>query len=232
MTLFPTTRWGEILAARIDPARRRELLGELSMDYRKPLLVLARACGLRAEDAEDAVQEFLTSLLERDATLRFDPDKGRLRSYLRSSMRNFLADRNAKQTAAKRGGRGQATVALDDISDVVADSQHATPEELYDRAFAIQVVAHTLAQLEAEFTSGRWSGPFAAVRAAFAMDQAAPPIAELAQTHGMTLPQMTSFLHRARERFRKLLHHRVRELVADVADTDTELRALMVVLGA
>ncbi|MEZ4359532.1 MAG: hypothetical protein R3B48_05075 [Kofleriaceae bacterium] len=227
MTLFPTTRWAEILEQRSDPARRRQLLGSLAQDYRGPLLVYARCLGLDDPGAEDAVQGFLTSWLERDLASRLDPAKGRLRSYLRTALRRYLADRHEHATAQKRGGAAALTPAsLDDV-EPFAVSPAESPERAYDRAFARSVLARAFADLEAEFTSGRRAGPFAAVREAFAPELAGASHAELAARHAMTEPQLASFLHRARGRFRELVRQQVRDLVAEPSQTDAELRSLL-----
>lgn len=231
MTLFPTTRWGEILEHRGDPERRRHLLGQLALDYRKPLIVYARLCGLEDAAAEDAVQGFLTMWLERDVAQRLDPSKGRLRSYLRTALRRYLSDLHAHATAEKRGGTAAATpLSLADIEPVAADPL-PTPEQAYDRAFARQVMARAFAELEAEFKAGRRSGPFGAVREYFAPEHAGGSHAELAARHGMTESQMASFLHRARGRYRELVRNQVRDLVADPGQTESELRSLLAALG-
>lgn len=224
MTLFPTTRWGEILEYRGDPERRRQLLGRLALDYRQPLIVYARLLGLDDAAAEDAVQGFLTTWLERDITQRLDPAKGRLRSYLRTALRHYLSDLRIYATAEKRGGT-TAPLTLADVESVTADPT-PTPEQAYDHAFAQQVMARAFAVLETEFRDGRRSGPFEAVREYFGPSTTASH-AELGARYGMTESQMASFLHRARGRYRELVRSQVRDLVADPAQTESELRSLL-----
>jgi hypothetical protein len=48
----------------------------------------------------------------------------------------------------------------------------------------------------------------------------------------MSVPQLKSFVHRARLRFRDLLKQRVIETLPDAADADDELRALLEALAA
>src|SRR6185369_600271 len=89
--LFPDTRWTLVLAARLDPAKRRPALEELVRPRWKALYVVARKHGLPSAEAEDAVQGFVARLLEGDLLLRLDPGKGRLRSYLRTAFRHYLS---------------------------------------------------------------------------------------------------------------------------------------------
>ena len=51
----------------------------------------------------------------------------------------------------------------------------------------------------------------------------APAYAELSARHGMTIPQLKSFVHRARARFRELLRQRVSERLSSASDVDDEL---------
>jgi RNA polymerase sigma-70 factor (ECF subfamily) len=229
VTLFPTTRWGEIIEQRCDPARRRHLLALLAADYRGPMVVYARCCGLDAASAEDAVQGFFTLWFERDIVERLDPAKGRLRSYLRTALRRYLIDQHDEASALKRGGPNATVVELSEIEQSVPDGTTATAEQIYDRAFAREVLRRAFDQLEAEFADGRRVGPFAAVREYFAPYYAGTH-AELAPRYAMTEPQMASFIHRARGRFRELVRHQVRDLVADPSQLEAELRNLLAAL--
>lgn len=231
MTLFPTTRWGEILEQRSDPVQRRHLLGQLARDYREPLIVYARCLGLDAPRAEDVVQSFLTRWLENDVTRHLDPSRGRLRSYLRTALRRYLTDQHEHATAQKRGGPGARLVSLSEVEPHTVDTA-ATPEQAYDRAFARRVLSRAFEELEAEFASGKRSGPFAAIRECFSPEHAGATHAELAARFAMSEPQLASFLHRARGRFRELVRRHVRDLVADPSQTDAELRGLLAALSS
>ena len=55
----------------------------------------------------------------------------------------------------------------------------------------------------------------------------APPYAELAERHGMSVPQLKAFVHRARLRFRELLLKRVSDTLSDGAEADQELTLLL-----
>ena len=66
MNSFATTRWTLVLkAVAEDSAYDRPALGELMASYWPPLYGYARFKGLSASDAEDATQEFLSQLLDR-----------------------------------------------------------------------------------------------------------------------------------------------------------------------
>lgn len=227
--LFPETRWTLVLAARLDPEKRRPALEQLVRPRWKALYVVARKHGLGPSEAEDAVQGFVTHLLEGDVLERLDPGKGRLRSYLRSAFRHYLSNQRQEERAQKRGG-GERHADLADVEAWVA-SPDASPDALFDRAWALSLFGDALSELESEYTSGARRGPFEVVRELFQFG-AAPPYAELSARHQMSIPQLKAFVHRARVRFRELLRSRVAETLTDPADADAELAELLEMIAA
>jgi len=218
-----------VLAARLDPKRRAEALDALVRPRWKALYVVARKNGLLPSAAEDAVQGFVARLIEGDVLERLDPGKGRLRSYLRTAFRHYLSTLREEERAQKRGNG--ATPA--DLSDVEAwlASPNASPDVLFDRAWALSLFADALAELSQEYASGARRGPFEVVEELFQFGSA-PAYADLAERYQMSIPQLKAFVHRARLRFRELLRKRVAETLPDAADADDELAALLGALAA
>jgi RNA polymerase sigma-70 factor (ECF subfamily) len=217
-----------VLASRDDPARRSAALESLVAPRWKALYVLARKQGLGREPAEDAVQSFLTRLIEGDVLARLDPARGRLRGYLKTAFHHHLVNLHEYGQAAKRGAGKQAS--LDDVEALVA-SPAPTPEALFDRAWALQLFEEALGAMERELASGERRGPFEVLRELFRFGETAP-YPELAARHGMTVPQLKSFVHRAKGRFRQLLRERVADTVAEGDDVDAELGALLEALAS
>ena len=160
--LFPETRWTLVLAARLDPQKRKPALEALVKPRWKALYVVARKHGLGASEAEDAVQGFVARLLEGDVLERLDPGKGRLRSYLRTAFRHYLASARQEERAQKRGS-GMKPLELGDAEAWLASSEQS-PDVLFDRAWALELFADALGELEREYTSGARRGPFEVVR--------------------------------------------------------------------
>src|SRR5262245_32153109 len=101
---FPTTRWSVVLGAAQGSDAPRKALHELCAAYWRPLYAFVRRDGMSPEDAEDAVQGFLTSLLASSAMAGVDRERGRFRSYLLGALRHFLANERARASTLKRGG--------------------------------------------------------------------------------------------------------------------------------
>jgi RNA polymerase sigma-70 factor (ECF subfamily) len=226
---FPETRWTRIVAARDRPDLRREVLGELCASRWQPLYVHLRKQGLPRERAEDVVQGFLVHLLERDFLARVDPGRGRLRAYLKAALAHYQVNLHQHESAAKRGGGGRP-LAFDDVEAVVPAAPD-DPAAAFDREWALALFEGALAELEAELASGARRGPVAVVRQLFRLGET-PPYDALAAEHGMTVPQLKSFVHRARARFRELLLARVADTVQTPDEAEAELGELLRALSA
>ncbi len=68
-----------------------------------PVYAFIRRSGKGPHDAEDLTQGFLARLLEKGILATVDPAKGKLRSFLLSCVRNFVADEHSRDMALKRG---------------------------------------------------------------------------------------------------------------------------------
>jgi DNA-directed RNA polymerase specialized sigma24 family protein len=220
---FPATRWTLVAAARAAPERRRRALEELLARYWKPLYFLARRKGRSIESAKDDVQGFLLRLLDLDFPGGLDPSKGSLRGFLKIAFQNYLASGFEAAAALKRGG-GRSPVPLDfELAERQASTSPASPDAAFEREWAVGVLERATERLRLEFEAGDRKGPFDVVRRYFAFGEA-PPLADVAKSSGMSVPQVKAFLHRARVRFREL----VREEVVDTAgDPDTEIGRLL-----
>src|SRR5688572_14812439 len=101
---FLETRWSLILAASAQSDRDDGALSVLCQAYWYPLYAFARRQGLNASDAEDATQSFFVHLLAKNVFAKADQSKGRFRTFLLASLKNFLADEHGRANALKRGG--------------------------------------------------------------------------------------------------------------------------------
>ena len=72
--------------------------------YWYPLYACLRRRGYPADQAQDLTQEFFIRVLEGRYLDRADPEKGRFRSFLLTSLKFFVADEEDRHRAQKRGG--------------------------------------------------------------------------------------------------------------------------------
>lgn len=228
---FPTTRWTLILQARESPAARQRAFEELAKVYWRPLYVYLRSKGLDATQAQDTTQELLLQLMQRDVVAKVDPARGRLRAYLKTAAANHLVHEHEKTSAQKRGS-GARVVPIDEKLAERLPYDTASPDQAFEREWALLVMHRALEALKAEFDSGARQGPFALVERFFRPGaEAQPSYADAAREHRMSLPQLKAFLHRARVRFRELVKEQVLDTVENEADAEAELGALVEVLS-
>src|SRR5262245_2065315 len=104
--LFPPTHHSAIAGARSeDPVARLRARDAIVTTYWRPIYAYLRLrWRVSREDAEDLVQAFFARALEKEFFARYDPEKARFRTYLRTCLDGFVANEwrgGARQT---RGG--------------------------------------------------------------------------------------------------------------------------------
>src|SRR2546430_399454 len=133
---FPTTRWTLVIAAG-DPHRKeaRSALVSLCENYWYPLYAYLRRRGYTADQAQDLTQEFFIRVLEGRYLDRADPEKGRFRSFLLTSLKFFVADEEDRHRARKRGGGAVLPLEFSSGEDRYQrqPALDATPEQVFDR---------------------------------------------------------------------------------------------------
>ena len=155
---FATTRWSMVLAAGAgSPERADQALAELCAGYWYPLYAYARRRGYDADDACYLTQAFFARLIEQQKLTAADPVRGRFRSFLLTSMKNFLASEWRRQAAVKRGGG--ADVVSTDATDaenryLVEPADNRTPEADYERRWALALIQRAVE----ECGTGMWTG--------------------------------------------------------------------------
>src|SRR5204862_1012837 len=101
---FTTTHWSVVLTAQGESPAADQALEKLCRTYWWPLYGFVKRQGYSAEDAQDLTQSFFAILLERRDLDAVRQEKGRLRSYLLVSFKNFLRKAHRREVALKRGG--------------------------------------------------------------------------------------------------------------------------------
>jgi RNA polymerase sigma factor (sigma-70 family) len=232
---FAATRWTMVLAAagRKSGAARRRALEELAQAYWYPLYAFIRRQGHPAAQAEDLTQEFFARLLEKKALASVDREKGKFRSFLLASVKNFLANEWDKSQTLKRGG-GKPLVALDALD---AEARYAlepadrlTPDRLFERRWALAVLDLVLARLQQEYVDRGDAATFEALKSSLTGEADGPTYGTIAQRLGMTEGAVKVAAHRLRKRYREFLRDEIVQTVADPDLVDDEIRHLLTCL--
>jgi RNA polymerase sigma-70 factor (ECF subfamily) len=160
--------------------------------------------------------------------------KGRFRSFLLGVMNHFLADEWDKLRAQKRGG-GVRDLPLDfDTAETRfthEPADDATPEQIYERRWALTLLAGVLNQLGEEFKREGRGELFALLNPCLVGDGQTPPYAGLALQLGVTEGTVKSAVHRMRQRYKRLVREAIAHTVAEPGEIEDELRHLFRVLA-
>jgi RNA polymerase sigma factor (sigma-70 family) len=237
--LFPPTHWSVVAAAgtsQAEPENAQAALAQLCQTYWAPLYNFVRSRGYTLHDAQDLTQSFFAYLIEHKIYARVDRQKGRFRSFLLASLKNFLADASDRERTLKRGG-GQHFLPLHEAQAKEAESlfqtHGATTSEdwIFDRSWAETLVTAGLERLSADYKGESRKKLFDELRIFIAGGADRPPTyAELANRLGMTESTLRSRVTRLRAGYREALRAEVRQTVETEAEVDEELRELLRVL--
>src|SRR5262245_4319638 len=136
---FATTRWTLVLGAGGQSAQAQSAMAELCARYWFPLYAYVRRRGYQAAEAQDLTQDFFARLLEKNVVAQALPERGRFRTFLLSSLGNFLANEWDYQQRLKRGG-GRAILSFE-VGDgesrwQLEPADADTPEKTFQRHWA------------------------------------------------------------------------------------------------
>jgi DNA-directed RNA polymerase specialized sigma24 family protein len=228
--MFPTTHWSRVAAAG-DPSapEARAALAGLCAAYWYPLYAFVRHRGHGPQEAEDLVQGFFTTLLENDSLATIDRTKGRFRSFLVAACTHFLANRRDYERTLKRGG-GRSILPIDCLK---AEERYGrepahelTAERVFDRRWAMTLLDHVLARLEAEMSSAGKIRLFEALRPTLLGWSEKQSYAHVADTLDCSEGAARGAAHRLRARYRELLREEIARTIDDSSTIEEEIREL------
>jgi RNA polymerase sigma factor (sigma-70 family) len=229
---FPTTRWTLVVAAG-DPHRKeaRSALVSLCEIYWYPLYSYLRRRGHPAEQAQDLTQEFFIRVLEGRYLDRADPEKGRFRSFLLTSLKFFVADEEDRQRAQKRGGGAVLPLEFSSGEDRYQrePAHDETPERIFERRWALAVLDRVVERLRNEFVHQGRPEHFEPLKV-FLLGHSDAPYATLAREMNTSEGALKVAIHRRRKRYRELFRQEIAGTVADPGEVESELRFLAAAL--
>jgi RNA polymerase sigma factor (sigma-70 family) len=230
---FTTTHWSVVLEARGESPAAEAALEKLCRSYWWPLYGFVRREGYKPEEAQDLTQAFFARLLERRDFETVRRERGRLRSYLLASMKNFLSKARDREMTVKRGG-GRPLISLDDLlarERVDQEPAHKlSADRIYERRWALTLLEQVFVRLRAEYEAAGKLPLFDRLKEFLARESGQPSQAEIAAEMQMTENAVKQAFHRLRHRYRQLLHEEIAHTVAVPEDVDDELRHFIAIL--
>ncbi len=214
----------------------RQALSGFCEAYWPPLYSFLRHRGHPSADAQDLVQGFFAHLLEQHTLTRADRQKGRLRTFLLTSLQNFLFNEYDRVRALKRGGGRQIVSIEEHLPEAEAAmlaTSHLSDAGCYDLVWASNIVTRAWQRLQNEFVAEGKAESLEELRPFVAGGSITPPNQEKAAARlGVPIATLRTWLSRLRQRFRESLRAEVASTVSDSADVDGELRHLYQILTA
>ena len=231
---FPLTRWSIILAARsAEPQERQRALEVLTAAYWKPVYKYIRLRWERDdEQSKDLTQEFFFHLLDKDFLARYDPQRARLRTFLRVCVDHLVANQDKAARRLKRGGDAQV-VSLDFESAEGELRQVKIPpaesmEDFFDREWVRSIFSLSLERLREECQQRGKAMHFRLLEF-YDIDEAGKEFTyeEVARQFSVKASDVTNYLAYARREFRRIVLEQLREMTGSEEEFHREARTLL-----
>lgn len=232
---FHTTRWTRVCLAKADSEDGRRALADLCDAYYEPVVAYLRRVLRDADAARDMSHAFFADMLAGGTIDTADPERGRFRYYLLGAVKHFLAHRREADQRLRRGG-GVAPLSLDAAAPgspalEVADDARLSPEAVFDRQWAVTVLARAMDALQTGCAAEGKSSLLETLRPWLLGESAHGDQAAAAEALGMNPGAFKVAVHRMRHRFRHCVKSEVAGTLKDETAVEDEMRALLQALG-
>jgi RNA polymerase sigma-70 factor (ECF subfamily) len=232
---FATTQWS-LIAAAAGPVEEpgRAALEQLCQQYWQPLYAWLRQSGSSHEDAEDLVQSFLLDTIDSGRVEQADPNRGRFRTFLLASLKNYRANWRRGERTLKRGGgleRWSLDFARAGESWPGEPVDHETPDRQFDRKWALCLIENSLQRVATRCQAKGRGELFDRLKPFLTGADDADSQQRVADELGLTVGAVRVALHRWRDELRQAIREEIRQTVLDSGEVEEELAYLISVLG-
>jgi RNA polymerase sigma-70 factor (ECF subfamily) len=234
---FPATEWSLVERAAGLGGRARG--GHLEMLLRRYLPALGAYLrlhlGMGAEEAEDLLQSFVAEkVVEQNLIARADQGRGKFRTFLLCTLRNYAVEQRRARAAARRRPESGAPVHLEESVEI--SSAAPGPAEQFDIAWARQTIAEATGRVrqECERTGRTDVWTILNERVIRPALEGVEPVgyAELVGRLGLATPiQACNLLTTGKRMFARCLRDVVRDYTSG-EDPDEEIAELRAILAA
>jgi RNA polymerase sigma factor (sigma-70 family) len=234
---FPATRWSVVEAVRSgEPAEQARALDTLFAAYWKPVYKYVRLRWNRtAEDAQDLTQGFFAEALERELLAKYDPEKSRLRTYLRLCVDSFVMNEEKAARRQKRGG-GASHVALDFQAaegelagatiDIASIPSPESLEDFFEKEWIRSLFAMAVEDLRKFCVERERERTFRLFEDYDLSGNADISYEKLAADYSIPITDVTNALAWARREFRRIALEHLREICGSDEEFHREARAV------
>ena len=206
-------------------------LGELYKIYWYPLYAYVRRRGHTPEETQDLTQGFFLHLLAHKTLGRADPLKGKFRSFLLGSLKNYLSSEAERARCLKRGGE------VEFISLNLQDAENRyrlepidtlTPDKVFAARWAVALLGEAMKRLRREYATPKKAATLDVLKAFLDVEnsKAPPSYEEAAATLQVSVGAVKTLIHRLRKQYTVLVREEVERTVSEPGDVDAEIHEL------
>jgi RNA polymerase sigma-70 factor (ECF subfamily) len=154
---------------------------------------------------------------------------------LLAAIKHFLADEREKAIAQKRGG-GQPVIPLDaqpaEGRYQLEPAHEASPDKLFERRWALSLLAAVFARLEREYAAAEKRELFQVVQPFLSPDSDETDYTTAARQLHLNEGAVRMAVPRLRRRYAELFREEVANTIADPGEIEDEMRYLRRILSA
>jgi RNA polymerase sigma factor (sigma-70 family) len=232
---FPTTRWSIIERTRSSQAEERQrALDVLISAYWKPVYKYIRLHWKKEnEEAKDLTQEFFARLVEKNLLDRFEPNRARLRTYLRICVDGLVMNEDKATQRLKRGGDVNLLpldfeTAEGELKELPLVAPADNPEELFSREFARSLFGLSLERLRSQCAANGKMIHFQLLEL-YDIEEGGRLLTydDVARHLGIKTTDVTNHLAYARKEFRRIVLDELRTMTASEEEFRREAHTLL-----
>jgi len=229
---FPTTRWTLVAQAAGRgsgaTAIQQKALEELCQTYWPPIFAFIRSRGATKEEAEDLTQGFFADFLRKADIAKPSEKRGKLRTFLLTSARNYMTTDWRKRQRDKRGGEVDF-ISFDLLTErgILEPQENLTPEKLFLRQWTLTVLKRVLTTLRRRYQREGKEAIFEALQFVISSGRDEKSYAEIAKQLKTSEPAVRTAAHRLRRRYAAMLSAEIAETLLEGDDVEEERRKLM-----
>lgn len=233
---FPMTDWHQLDRLKAEhESEQHPLLSLLAERYWTPIFTFLVNQGYTDHEAEDLAQDFFAFAMKSRLFSKADKKRGRFRSFLLASLKNFAAKARRHDEAGKRnppGGVASLDALLEDAYFHPASLvQQDTPETQFHRAWLHEVVVNVLRTLQQEFDESGKRTHFELFRTRLVAPEIEgthpPPLEKQAHELGLEFKEAANQITTAKRAFKRILAREVQAYAVSETDTKEELRDVL-----
>jgi len=227
---FPTTCWPLVRSAgSLDSEERRETLEDLAQRYWQPVYGYLRRRGMDADDAADLTQDFLARFCQKGKFCEADSERGRFRTFLLDSVKNFASDAwRLNNTQKRRPPGGWVRLEAAVLEEEFSFQQTSIPPELeFDRNWLRAILTRSMIRLRSHYLEKEGPVLSAYLCSRLSGESSAHEQNQIAGRLGLSDEAMRKKNQRARELLRKLVIEEISSTVRGPQQVQEELNSLL-----